>query len=700
MSSVLTWNSDCFSINGKPAPLISGEFHYFRVPKKDWEKRLLLLKESGGNAVATYIPWIIHEPAEGTILFDDIPERSLSDFLTLCCQLDLMVIARPGPYCYSELRNGGVPDWLQSGYPSILACDAGGTREAISYMHPLFLQKARRYFKAVADVIKPFLVTNGGCIVSIQVDNEIGGFHLWSGYMDCNREGMGIGSEDGYYVRFLAQKYGTIQCLNERYETSYNSFLEVDPFHNTPTEQTLGGKRFITDYRNFYRHIMELYIQTLCGWLEEDDLHVDVCVNAGNAGMTPLMRNIPRQNKKHSMLLGVDHYYTLGPSMGISMTPEKAMLYLYSMDMLSELGMPPSVLEMQSGSASCYPPILPDNLYGFYMTFVAYGMKGCNYYIFTGGPNFADTGSNTEIYDYHAPVSATGEIRPIYDVQKARNEFSLKQEWLLHAERCCDIQFGFYWDMAQDISRSAWNRYSRDGLNMKQYCASLQLTLGMSARLLRFREIGEKLNPSIPLVLPCDQRMSERNQEALIAFVKAGGKLILTPVIPEFDEDFMPCTLLRDFLGVGSVKLLSSSSPIVLKTGEKVFDTQKRFQFTGFDGSTLAYDEASGIPVIQHKQLGDGQVILLGAAYDYNQFCQMDMLELCLEALGAERLVHTDSKELMVTLFQHQDQAMCFLINHLAGTVRADLTVRANGKCFELKKQTVPSQSVLPIELK
>ena len=90
------------------------------------------------------------------------------------------------------------------------------------------------------------------------------------------------------------------------------------------------------------------------------------------------------------------------------------------------------------------------------------------------------------------------------------------------------------------------------------------------------------------------------------------------------------------------------------------------------------------------SKMGKGQVILLGVAYDYNQFCQMDMLELCLEALGAERLVHTDSKELMVTLFQHQDQAMCFLINHLAGTVRADLAVKANGKCFELKNQTVP----------
>ena len=93
----LSWNKQSFLVDGKPAPLISGEFHYFRVPKKDWRERLILLKESGANAAATYIPWIVHEPREGEILFDDVDGRCLTEFLELCCELDIMVIARPGP---------------------------------------------------------------------------------------------------------------------------------------------------------------------------------------------------------------------------------------------------------------------------------------------------------------------------------------------------------------------------------------------------------------------------------------------------------------------------------------------------------------------------------------------------------------------------------------------------------------------------
>ena len=42
----------CFKVDGKPFYLISGEFHYFRVPKKDWKARMELFKLAGGNCIA------------------------------------------------------------------------------------------------------------------------------------------------------------------------------------------------------------------------------------------------------------------------------------------------------------------------------------------------------------------------------------------------------------------------------------------------------------------------------------------------------------------------------------------------------------------------------------------------------------------------------------------------------------------------
>ncbi|MGL1344714.1 beta-galactosidase, partial [Vibrio parahaemolyticus] len=41
--------------------------HYFRLARRDWENRLQLLKNSGFDTVATYIPWIWHELPDGDI---------------------------------------------------------------------------------------------------------------------------------------------------------------------------------------------------------------------------------------------------------------------------------------------------------------------------------------------------------------------------------------------------------------------------------------------------------------------------------------------------------------------------------------------------------------------------------------------------------------------------------------------------------
>jgi beta-galactosidase len=117
----ITWDNMSYYFDGNPGFLISGEFHYFRVPKKDWSYRLDLMKEAGANAAATYVPWILHEPEEGVFRFSDAPETDLDGFLTLCREKELSVIVRPGPYHYSEMRYCGLPGWLLRHYPQILA---------------------------------------------------------------------------------------------------------------------------------------------------------------------------------------------------------------------------------------------------------------------------------------------------------------------------------------------------------------------------------------------------------------------------------------------------------------------------------------------------------------------------------------------------------------------------------------------------
>jgi beta-galactosidase len=415
--------------------------------------------------------------------------------------------------------------------------------------------------------------------------------------------------------------------------------------------------------------------------------------------MLPLLRDIPGQNQKHNFLLGVDHYYSLNAGMGMCMTPEKAVNYQLSLDMLENMGMPPSVLEMQSGSASAYPPILPENLLGFYMTHFALGMKGVNYYIFTGGPNFENTGTNVQIYDYHAPISADGTIKPIYYAQKQHNEFMRENRWMLTADRVCDVQLGYYWEQTLESLGSPCKRYSRDELNLYTYRASLLLAMGLSSKLVKNVEIGAELDVTKPLMVVCDQRMPKEKQENLVQFVKDGGRLILTPVVPEYDEDFYPCTVLKDFLGVEATKAVLDKGPVILKTGERVYELGKRFAFPGFGGTVLGTNEFDGSEVIAHKAIGNGAVILMGLVFSYGQFCQVDMLNLCLALLDYQPVVTTDCPHLMTTLWNDGSNTMCFLINNLAARVTATVQVTYQGKRCVVRDVEVPAQSVIPLLL-
>ena len=43
----------------------SGEFHYFRVPRRAWRDRLSQVRDLGFDAVSIYAPWNWHEPRPG-----------------------------------------------------------------------------------------------------------------------------------------------------------------------------------------------------------------------------------------------------------------------------------------------------------------------------------------------------------------------------------------------------------------------------------------------------------------------------------------------------------------------------------------------------------------------------------------------------------------------------------------------------------
>ncbi len=587
-AATLGYDSLSLSVDGKRTFLISGEFHYFRVPKGEWRRRLKLLKDVGGNCVATYIPWCIHEPEEGNFLFGDRPERDLDAFLRIVKEEGLMAMVRPGPYQYSELLYAGLPRWLVDGHPEIAFKKEDGTplaAGAVEYNHPVFLEKARRYFRAVADVIRSHLSANGGPIVLVQLDNELTGFHVWSG-----------------------------------------------------ASKTRGYFEDAADY-----------LATLRSWLAEDGIPGPYCHNAGCADMAGYYEPCVRKLGTDGFLMGYDHYYSLN-QFTESPTSDYFFRAIYACDIMRSYGYPPVGFEIQGGTIGDIAPILKEDLLACHMANLAAGLKGINYYVFTGGPNFPGTGSMADVYDYSAPVHADGKLNSTYESLRTFGAFLKSHPELLDATRASSVQIGLEWPNAADFA--PMHKEFQD----KGMFYSLMQTPYHPQYVL----LDRGFDRSKPLVLAGVSSMSAAMQRKVADFVLAGGKLLVAPDFPRIDHDGKPCTILAEAVGAPEsvpdmVDVLRH--PVCVADDVRVYGLKPQRRFDAMPPkarATLRSEDGVNVYGCCWK-CGEGRVSQFGAIWTAMFFRQAEMAGRLVVELGAESIAASSNRNIFVTAYRLKD---------------------------------------------
>ncbi|XP_057663242.1 beta-galactosidase-1-like protein 2 [Diorhabda carinulata] len=172
ISAGLSDQQPYFTLNNKNITLYSGAFHYFRMPRGHWRDRLRKMRAAGLNAVATYIPWNLHEPQEGVFDFgsggtDFEDFLHLEEFLRTAKEEDLFVLVRPGPYINSEFDFGGLPSWITKTVKTV-------RRSTDEY----FLKHVRNYFNVLMPILALLQFQKGGPIIGVQIENEYGSKHV------------------------------------------------------------------------------------------------------------------------------------------------------------------------------------------------------------------------------------------------------------------------------------------------------------------------------------------------------------------------------------------------------------------------------------------------------------------------------------------------------------------------------------------
>ncbi len=257
-------------INGKVKLLLAGKIHYFRLPKSEWEDRIIKLKKAGCNTVASYIPWICHEMVEGTFDFGEERDNlDLDYFIQLCEKHELFFIPRPGPFIMAEMKNEGIPYWIYQKYPEAIPYGWDhnkATTATLDYLHPGYLESVKKWYQKVNAILKPHLFNQGGSIIAMQLDNEIGMLSWVSNTPELTDHVITL------FVDWLKAKYSDEE-LEKKYHHPVNQLLEDDTILRSPRENYAGVYR--EDFGEFIRQYYAKYIAVLKEYAIEDGM-VDI----------------------------------------------------------------------------------------------------------------------------------------------------------------------------------------------------------------------------------------------------------------------------------------------------------------------------------------------------------------------------------------------------------------------------------------
>ncbi len=216
------------------------EVQYYRIPRERWELMLLRAVQSGANAVSTYIPWIHHAPAPDVVDLTGVtaPERDLVGFVERCEAIGLGFIAKPGPFCDSEMIGGGVPTWLIESHPDWWAVRHDGRPHRhgdsddprLGYDHPGAVAASCDWIRSVGTALEPFAGTGGrpGTLWAVQVDNEAPGDGMWIHEDGAAPSPIRADLADvDRWRSFLFGRHGDVDTLNRAWGTGYSSLDEV-----------------------------------------------------------------------------------------------------------------------------------------------------------------------------------------------------------------------------------------------------------------------------------------------------------------------------------------------------------------------------------------------------------------------------------------------------------------------------------------
>lgn len=689
-----------FYINGKEQFISGAELHYFRVPKKLWRDRLLKVKAAGCNVVSTYIPWSFHERVENEIDLTGktLPEKDLKSYLDLTQELGFLVLVRPGPYVMSEIRNHGLPLWLFSSYPEVVAKRIDGSSHTIvSYLNEKYLSLVDRWYKAVFEIVSPRQITNGGNIILCQLDNEVGMFPWVMNHPDYSDFTLTRFSE------YLSKKY-TYPEFKKLFSCNEKS-IEEFVFHNLKNPQEKNAIILMNEFMLFHREYYRDYLIALKQIGEKYGLNVPVIVNIhGFHSIDYAKRGLQYPIGLSQLLLTseIDNVVLAGDYYIGNLVPDNyydVILANAFTNAIQPKYQPLFSAEFQSGFQNDVPRLQPTTTDLKVRLCVGNGMNAINYYMFVGGENYENIGIIGKRHDWQAPIGTDGALRThYYVIEHLNNVIKTYGKALLDAKYEAAIHLAFdadYYLTEYD------NIYTRPFKNELQRMREQILFNGIG-KALAFVNISfdgfnlkEDINvEEVPTLWAFSTGyMNRENQKRLADYVKNGGKLIISPLLPTKDLNLNECTILIDELeiDINDRKDWQMVDVLDIDNISAVY-TQSYNVKDGFarrDGT----DEVIGFT----KDYGKGKIVVFGVGMISEHDYKIKAYHEVAKQIGVDSLVKCD--EWLNVFVRKGEKGTFIFINNLDEYDKVSTFTYKEELLFDGKKISIPMRKGLILPL-
>jgi beta-galactosidase len=719
-------------IDGQPRQIFAGEIHYFRLKPEDWADRLDKLQANGMDTVATYIPWIWHEVQEDQSV--DVtgrthPQRNLVKFLDMCAERGLNVIARPGPFVMAELKNEGLPYRLYREPTNLRPVSWHGEpvkTATLDYLSPEFLAEAKAWYAGVLPCIAERLCWKGGPVIAVQLDNEIGMLSWAANTPDLTDHVC----ED--MRQWAIARYGEKEA-ERLVGASPNDAAAWAQALRFPKGDTLGMHDVLGLYN---RDRFRRYVEALQHLSEENGVKdvpflVNIHGTSGGRGRTfpiGISQLFESYRGKPGVTSGSDIY------LGELTTANLPDLYALNafMGAMHDADQPTTSLEFEAGDAN-----YADD-YGLLNSpqctelktrlCVAQGLRLLNYYLHAGGENpplegcadgldrIAITGQR---HGYAAPVGPEGQLNPTYFAQgRVVQALNGIEKLVADSDEEHD---GFALGFVPDHYLTEY-RYPASQERAEQI-ADMDRFRGTGARdgvvrnllLAGFSFPAVDLQAGVPtmpcIVLSTGRTLRKEVQENVAEFVRIGGKLLLTGLLPDRDHDGAPCTVLADALGLKDAGRVfdgyTAKGLYWASVGARGWAAPRAEVRVGFaqlvantDGSDLDHfmvEVGSGMPCAIQKKVGRGEIIFFGS--DYN--ADFALFKESMARLGVKPRFQLDAQYpgVVVTSTVKKDtgERLIHLINVASYAVPLKLSLDGR-PCFRGRTIQVPAQTgfILP----